>query len=694
MEPGTGEFDQETLAELYGERIVYDKKTGKPTTSDVSEKHAKPIPVEGGLFEEEVIDSGDKFGACLPWLGALVEPTSHPPVVYDAPKENYALEYVYGYRTYDCRQNLYFTSTGKVVFNVAALGVILDPATNTQKFFGSGTIGAGMKPISDQHDDDIVCLSISPDRKLVATGQVGPKPALYIWNAETGKLAYPKSKYRITAKNTRGISSCSWSADGKYVAFVDKSDKRVVYVINAENGTLVYSDNSGAQQIMDIAWSKAPGDLRFAICGVKHISFWDIQNKTHKLGTGHNAASFSCVTFDNKGVCYAGGINGQVFVFKGNAVAATVQCHKGIIHTMNCIEGQIMTGGADRNLCIFDNNMKKLATHTLPSVPRALDKKGAEILIGMRNGTIALLKDGKITSELLNSHHDGEVWGLEVLETGEVLTSCDDNKLMKWDSKERKCKGTFTINPKAGTKIKYGASSMTAFPDNQCSRAICYNPTTKEVAAATNNGEVHIRDLAKLGAAKKVLKAAERWIEFMTYSPNGKYLAVGTHDSTIVIYETAGYTSKGALKAHKSSITAIDWSKDSKFIRSNCEAYELLFFNIESMKQEPSGATMTKDLEWATQNTKIGWSVTGVFPKGVDGTHVNGVCMSENGKLIATGDDWGQVNIYHNPCREGCKAKSFLGHSEHVLRVKFGSHDQYLFSVGGQDKALMQWKKQ
>ena len=145
----------------------------------------------------------------------------------------------------------------------------------------------------------------------------------------------------------------------------------------------------------------------------------------------------------------------------------------------------------------------------------------------------------------------------------------------------------------------------------------------------------------------------------MAFSPSGDYLAVGTHSNTIVIYSTDTYAQKGILKGHKSSITSLDWSKNSKYIRSVCEAYELLFFNIDTMAQDPSGASNTKDLEWATQNTKIGWCVTGVFPKGCDGTHVNGVSLSADGKLVATGDDWGLVNIYRFPCREGSQCKAF-----------------------------------
>lgn len=68
--------------------------------------------------------------------------------------------------------------------------------------------------------------------------------------------------------------------------------------------------------------------------------------------------------------------------------------------------------------------------------------------------------------------------------------------------------------------------------------------------------------------------------------------------------------------------------------------------------------------------------------------------MNEEQSLICTGDDFGLVNIFRNPARKGAKPKSFRGHSEHVVRVKFGRGDlaHWLFSVGGYDQTVMQWK--
>ncbi|MDR3736608.1 MAG: hypothetical protein P4L10_13875 [Acidobacteriaceae bacterium] len=643
------------MRELNGENIVYDKKTKDFKTVMKGEKVGERKE-DDGLFVEENVGAGDKFGAVLPFLGALVEPGKHPPAVAAEPEENYKLEYVYGFRTYDCRQNAFFTANDKVVYNVAALGVVLDVRTNTQSFFGGGQVMKGSPGM--QHTDDIICLSLSPDRRFAATGQVGAQPTLYVWDTETCKVKSNVS-YAKLGKNTRGISSCSWSVDGKYVAFVDRSDKRTVYVLDVDAGKLVFNQPGTASEVFDMAWSKQPGSYIFATCGSKHINFWDFKNSpSPRAGTGHGAQTFSCVTFDDKGTCYAGGANGKVYVFKGNSKAGEFVAHTGMIHSINWVDGKLLTGGADRVLCVWED-LKKVDAIKMDDIPRALDKRGDSILAGLRNGTVAIVSGGKVASEVMHSHHEGEIWGLDVIEEkGEILTTCDDNKIMRWNVKDRKNNGIYKFTTKVERR-KMGASTMSKYPDSQCMRAICYNAKTSEVAIANNYGSVQIRALDKLDVAIHELEVCNRWIEFMCYSPNGNYLAVGGHDNVITIFQVPSYTPKGKLTAHKSSILSIDWSKDSKYIRSNCEAYELLFFDIDSMTQMTSGASATKDVEWNSQYTKIGWSVQGVFPPGTDGSHVNGVCMSADGKLIATGDDWGLLNIYRNPCLKGSKAKSY-----------------------------------
>ena len=55
----------------------------------------------------------------------------------------------------------------------AAIGVILDPATVQQTFYGGKQVLSGAKNVADEsefHRDDILSLDISADRKTVITG--------------------------------------------------------------------------------------------------------------------------------------------------------------------------------------------------------------------------------------------------------------------------------------------------------------------------------------------------------------------------------------------------------------------------------------------------------------------------------------------------------------------------------------------
>lgn len=63
------------------------------------------------------------------------------------------------YRGYDCRNNLFYTQSGEIVYHVAALGIVYDRERHKQRFYNA-------------HTDDILCLCIHPVRDVVATGQV------------------------------------------------------------------------------------------------------------------------------------------------------------------------------------------------------------------------------------------------------------------------------------------------------------------------------------------------------------------------------------------------------------------------------------------------------------------------------------------------------------------------------------------
>lgn len=85
-----------------------------------------------GIFSEEKLH-GDEFMAVKPWKGAIKQPsdfkfTNNMSVI---PKSELELDYVFGYRAKDCRNNIKIMKNGNLVYNAAALGIVLDITSNT-----------------------------------------------------------------------------------------------------------------------------------------------------------------------------------------------------------------------------------------------------------------------------------------------------------------------------------------------------------------------------------------------------------------------------------------------------------------------------------------------------------------------------------------------------------------------------------
>jgi len=191
-------------------------------------------------------------------------------------------------------------------------------------------------------------------------------------------------------------------------------------------------------------------------------------------------------------------------------------------------------------------------------------------------------------------------------------------------------------------------------------------------------------------------KNAKEWIETMRYSPNGKFLAVGSHDNGIYIYSTDDYSLKSSNHMmHSSFIVALDWSVDSSALHSCCGAHELLFWTVSEegeLAHNPNGAEELRDEHWDRFSTHFGWPVQGIFGHLKDYSHVNRVDRSQDGNTFAIGNDWGLVEVIRNPNDMRCYSKGNKAHSSHVTNVKWTYDSAFLLSAGGYDQCIMQWK--
>jgi len=226
--------------------------------------------------------------------------------------------------------------------------------------------------------------------------------------------------------------------------------------------------------------------------------------------------------------------------------------------------------------------------------------------------------------------------------------------------------------------------------------SIAYSHDGKILAYGTKEGTVGLVVDGKLHGEDK--KVATKTINAILFSPNDKEILAGSDELYFLDAATLKVTKKGS--GHSSAITHLSISLDGKIAMTNSKDYEILYWDVAKGKRAQD---VPADITWESWNNILGWPVQGIFHASGDGTDVNTVAISgkpehhvspdHKHNVVATGDDFGQVNLYAFPCmhkKPGFKA--YQGHSSFVTCVRFTPGDQFLLSAGGGDLAIIQWR--
>jgi WD40 repeat protein len=100
-----------------------------------------------------------------------------------------------------------------------------------------------------------------------------------VWDTET-----LESKCFFKAKEgSRGIASVAISPCGRYVAYVDLHNDHHVRIHNIKKNKHLMEIEGSKDKIINVAWSKKPGDLRFCTVGLKELKFWNPADASKRL---------------------------------------------------------------------------------------------------------------------------------------------------------------------------------------------------------------------------------------------------------------------------------------------------------------------------------------------------------------------------------------------------------------------------
>ena len=239
--------------------------------------------------------------------------------ISEAPDLTYKIDHIYGFAGDRSKSCLSFgKDNNEIVFMAAAIGVVQDLQTNTQKFFGGLEKDKMQKKYENHwpvHQDDIADLAVCHEqRNIIATGEVGKKSTIHIWDTNTMESL---GAFNLWAE-ARGVTAISISPCARYVCCVDNSNDHNLTIYNINRKKLLIQVSAGSDAITELQWSKKVDDLRFCAVTSRSLQFWNPADSSKKLfkngsfGPKFTQTKFLCAAFDENGVCYSGGENGAV----------------------------------------------------------------------------------------------------------------------------------------------------------------------------------------------------------------------------------------------------------------------------------------------------------------------------------------------------------------------------------------------
>uniref|UniRef100_A0A8C2R4Q5 EMAP like 1 n=1 Tax=Capra hircus TaxID=9925 RepID=A0A8C2R4Q5_CAPHI len=499
----------------------------------------------------------------------------------ELPTKRLKLEWVYGYRGRDCRNNLYLLPTGETVYFIASVVVLYNVEEQLQRHYAG-------------HNDDRQYKGKFVDPARRVTQHFLPKqqlpPHVRIWDSVTLNTLHVIG----IGFFDRAVTCIAFSKSngGSNLCAVDDSNDHVLSVWDWQKEERLADVKCSNEAVF--AADFHPTDTNIIVtCGKSHLYFWTLEGSSliKKQGLFEYGWFTMLVVFS---LCL--GTNRISYAVQG--------AHEGGIFALCMLrDGTLVSGGGkDRKLISWDGNYQKLHKTEIPE----------------QFGPIRTVAEGKAQSS--GFHPSGSVVAV----------------------------GTLT------------------------GRWFVFDTETKDLVTVHTDGNEQL--------------------SVMRYSPDGNFLAIGSHDNCIYIYGVSDngrkYTRVGKCSGHSSFITHLDWS----FLVSNSGDYEILYWVPSACKQVVSVET-TRDIEWATYTCTLGFHVFGVWPEGSDGTDINAASRAHEKKLLSTGDDFGKVHLFSYPCSQfRAPSHVYSGHSSHVTNVDFLCDDSHLVSTGGKDTSIMQWR--
>ncbi len=238
------------------------------------------------------------------------------------PKSQLKLDYVFGYRTRDTRNNLRYLTENKIVYHAGRYGIVHDLKNNTQN-------------IISQHNEDIISLAVNNSKNLIATGENASKstseesPLICIWDEEANLIKKFEGNFH------KGINSLNFSPESNFLLAVSLNEEHDIYLFDIKENRLMAASRGGTTKILDCVFKN---EKEFATVGIKHFKYWMIKNgnlyaKDGFFGQCDNKLG---LVVCHNGNFISGSATGEITIWRDELILLNKKCHMKNVDSLYC----------------------------------------------------------------------------------------------------------------------------------------------------------------------------------------------------------------------------------------------------------------------------------------------------------------------------------------------------------------------
>ncbi len=457
------------------------------------------------------------------------------------------------------------------------------------------------------HTGLVQAVAWSPDGKMLASGSLDG--TVRIWDINSG---------RGRKINPGNVFALGFSPDGKKIAAgVSKNYRYSLIVISALTGRILYTRDTGGDLVTSLSFSPHGKQIASG-SSEKKLTLWD-SGSGHILKTmSGRADTVYNVEFTRQGRYFLSSSWNRISIWDRETACETgsLSGHPNFGVGWFALSGKgdlLLSGGRDKILSIYEvpsgKALKRIKINKIiAGISASPDGRNAAVILEDGMVQIYSLPGGRrvklIKTGMPASTGEGFRLAFSPLKSlFAVATSYEPVRIFNYRS--GKMIGELKT-PDMGTwitkKSRFGLSRTMERPAgyrglSPGAEKIVFSPDGKYLAAGSNDMTVKLWDVSS-GKLVRVMRGHRKTVSALAYSPAGDMIASSTYNGRIFLWDPGSGKLQGKLKGHSSMVRNLSFSPDGNAIISGSNDGTVKYWNRESENEVCTFASFGSGRDW------------------------------------------------------------------------------------------------